>query len=178
MTRNPVLRMGTLTVLTAILAACAGSGSADTTQTTNTTPDTTSATTAPAETTSTPEAPETTGSPETTAASGSDTTIEPGAPQLLYDGASVTADHEACSGADGAVVFRSDDDSTMVGFEDGIFLRYIAPDGTVTDTADVTVTETDSGTTYEDDLPIEGGAATVTIVLPADMTDLPECTFE
>lgn len=171
MTHNDVPRKGTLIVLAAILAACAGSGTADTPETTLTTPDTTMATTAPTSTT-----PDTTGSRETTTSSGSESTVTPGAPQLLYDGASVTADHEACAGADGAVVFRSDDDSTMVGFEDGIFLRYIAPDGTVTDTADVTVTETDTGTTYEDDLTINGDTVTVTIALPTDMTDLPECT--
>jgi hypothetical protein len=63
------------------------------------------------------------------------------APALLLDGV-VQEGAEACSGADGAIVFVLDDGSrAMVGFEEGTFIRFIDADGTVVETADVTIEE-------------------------------------
>jgi hypothetical protein len=95
-------------------------------------------------------------------------------PALLLDGV-VQEGAEACSGADGAIVFVLEDGSrAMVGFEEGTFLRYIDIDGTVYETADVSADES-LPPSWSGIISVGGLERAITIIGTSGVS-LPDCT--
>jgi hypothetical protein len=95
-------------------------------------------------------------------------------PALLLDGV-VQDGAEACSGADGAIVFVLQDGSrAMVGFEEGTFLRFIDIDGTVYETADVSADES-LPPSWSGIISVGGLERAITIIGTSGVS-LPDCT--